>query len=397
MPSNATREAMRVFYLKDGDAVDEVRRSASSDVVDHHGPDIFVNSFLHEQHDAEIWVMARSRQRSSFRAQGIRADEFNGGSSRIAKLFLRPIAFFRILFAILRWRPQRVLCGSTGDQLLACLIGARLCRATLVHARHNRVDLEPIGLRRTLSSSLEKWMLRRIPAAIAHGPYLADQLRETGVAPSRVFEFEVNFPEDTPFRNSDTEESATLLFLGRVEISKGVLDLLEAAAPVLAKQPNAVLEYLGDGGALHVLTEEARRSPVSNQVRVGGPIPHDRVLDRICDALVVITPTRSLFPEGRCMAVLESLVVGVPVIAPDFGPFPYLIEHGVNGLLYKPDSIQELRSSIERIVGNKDLADTLRDGARITSNELRRRRPSFGEATQTAFQTCELRRPCFEQ
>ena len=58
---------------------------------------------------------------------------------------------------------------------------------------------------------------------------------------------------------------------------------------------------------------------------------------------MVVTPTQSQFPEGRCMATMEGLVMGVPVIAPNFGPFPFLVKHGENGLLFEPDSSHDIQ------------------------------------------------------
>ena len=78
-------------------------------------------------------------------------------------------------------------------------------------------------------------------------------------------------------------------------------------------------------------------------------MPHENLADLICESTVVVTPTQSQFPEGRCMATMEGLVMGIPVIAPDFGPFPYLVKHNVNGLLYKPDSVNDLQNKLFKI------------------------------------------------
>ena len=50
------------------------------------------------------------------------------------------------------------------------------------------------------------------------------------------------------------------------------------------------------------------------------------------------------------MSVMEGLVMGLPVIAPNFGPFPYLVKDRVNGLLYVPDSVEQLGRTIDLLL-----------------------------------------------
>ena len=70
------------------------------------------------------------------------------------------------------------------------------------------------------------------------------------------------------------------------------------------------------------------------------------------------------------MSALESLLVGTPVIAPDFGPFPYLVKHARNGLIYAPDSAQALAQALQVLIDEPDLLARLQDGARRSGAEL---------------------------
>jgi glycosyltransferase involved in cell wall biosynthesis len=85
------------------------------------------------------------------------------------------------------------------------------------------------------------------------------------------------------------------------------------------------------------------------------------------------------------MVVMESMVVGVPVIAPDFGPFPFLVKHRGNGLLYTPDSVEALRDALHQALSEPALLDALCRGARQTGLELREPPMTFSEAVNASF------------
>jgi glycosyltransferase involved in cell wall biosynthesis len=85
------------------------------------------------------------------------------------------------------------------------------------------------------------------------------------------------------------------------------------------------------------------------------------------------------------MSAMEGLVMGIPVIAPRFGPFPYLVEDGINGFLYETDSIEDMKKKINNTFEDKDVYKKLRHGAQITSKKLRHPLLTFGEAVKIAF------------
>ena len=86
------------------------------------------------------------------------------------------------------------------------------------------------------------------------------------------------------------------------------------------------------------------------------------------------------------MATMEALVMGVPVIAPDWGPFPYLIRNEQNGLLFMGDSVEELKGAILRVLDDGELYEQLRQGADASCYELRNPAIGFLQAVNAAFE-----------
>ncbi|HFD11560.1 MAG TPA: glycosyltransferase, partial [Crenotrichaceae bacterium] len=124
---------------------------------------------------------------------------------------------------------------------------------------------------------------------------------------------------------------------------------------------------------------------LQNQVVLLGSKPHDEipVIMQECDVLVAAT--RTLVGEGRCMTVMESMVAGTPVIAPDHTAFPFLIKDGVNGLLYEPDSVNDLNKKISKVLYDGSFHSRLKEGAAQYGLTLLEPPMTFSQAVFKAF------------
>jgi glycosyltransferase involved in cell wall biosynthesis len=74
--------------------------------------------------------------------------------------------------------------------------------------------------------------------------------------------------------------------------------------------------------------------------------------------------------ESLGIAIAEALACGVPVVATRVGGIPELVEHMVNGLLVEPDPVS-ISNAILRILGDAELREHLKQGARAFSNHIR--------------------------
>src|SRR5690606_38676795 len=116
-------------------------------------------------------------------------------------------------------------------------------------------------------------------------------------------------------------------------------------------------------GELEALISEVG---VGDAVTLLGHVPDPA--ERVARATVSVL---SRTYEGQPLAVLESLMQGVPVVAYDinYGPRD-MIEHGVNGLLAPPGDEAALTGALGRVLGDPALRARLADGARATVSRL---------------------------
>lgn len=80
------------------------------------------------------------------------------------------------------------------------------------------------------------------------------------------------------------------------------------------------------------------------------------------------------------MVGLEGQAIGLPIIGPAAGPFPFMIRDGIDGLLFEVNSVADLRRKIELALDDSHLRRRLALGALATADRRAKSLRSFGEA-----------------
>lgn len=385
---------MKYAYVKNGDVAAQLEKHANSVVKPiRSGPEAFLSEFLWSNPEARILLVSRFYARREYRMRNVEAVTMAESRSHFGKLVLRIFAFPILLSKILRFRPNRILCGSTGSQLWACTIASYLLSVPLVHSRHNRKggSIDPWYHR--FGAKIDRFCLMRANGVICHGPYLRAEMIRIGLDPSRIIEFDVEFSELAAALSDLRQGTASaakgfnpfILFAGRLEAEKGVLDLVEAMVRLFDDHPEVNLVLAGTGMAEDQIAKFCERHELSARVHLLGYVDRAELASLLSEAVALVTPSKPGFPEGRCMSAMEALVAGTPVIGPRFGPFPYLIKDLENGLLFEPGSVPALSEAISKILTEDSLRDRLRHGARATGLQLQQPPSTFARAVAEAF------------
>jgi glycosyltransferase involved in cell wall biosynthesis len=96
---------------------------------------------------------------------------------------------------------------------------------------------------------------------------------------------------------------------------KGVFDTLEMAHRLERERPSAVhWDICGSGPDLEALKRRQRELGLENVVTLHGFTQPEALRELLARAHVSIVPTRSTFKEGMAQTVVESILVGRPVI-----------------------------------------------------------------------------------
>lgn len=156
----------------------------------------------------------------------------------------------------------------------------------------------------------------------------------------------------------------TVAYVGRMDYLKGVHTLLQAIH-ILEQDDESLPEFAvsiaGSGPDDYVrdlhafVADHGLRS-----VQFVGSKTREEVADILRSARCSIVP--SLWYENMPNSALESMAEGTPVVAPNHGCLPEMIDDGVTGLLVTPSDPQSLAHAIRRLLQDQRGAATM--GAR---------------------------------
>ena len=119
-----------------------------------------------------------------------------------------------------------------------------------------------------------------------------------------------------------------VLYVGRIERAKGVIDLIKAFSAVAAKDVDLAVALLGEGGAMAEV--KALAAPLGDRVRFLGARPLSQVPQWMAASTLVTLPSHA---EGSPNVIREALACGRPVVATNVGGIPELVTSDALGIL----------------------------------------------------------------
>ncbi len=389
--TQAVVKTLRYAYFKAGDAAEELQCiGPTPGLVPEGGPMLYVTSFLHftKGHQTLLHSFGERNAETTSGSSRAYTHPYHAISTPLALLY-KAFILLKILVSLVRFRPDVLICPLMGSPLWTSAIAAKLSGASLVHSRHSIVPLKT-GAWAYISRRLDRLAIGMATACLCHGHFLAKQLMAENVHSDRIFTFEPGFRDFRDSARPDSplllpENSRYFLYAGRLLANKGALDLCLAALPVLTETKDLLLVYAGDGPAEKSIRDCAEQAGLAERVILLGHVAHEALAPLVKNSLFVVTPTQHRCTEGRCKTAAEAHVLGRPVIAPAFGPFPHYLTHDVDALLYEPDNLDKLGKAIRTLAANPELLQRLSHGATTTGEKILDPQTSFLQALKKAF------------
>jgi len=157
----------------------------------------------------------------------------------------------------------------------------------------------------------------------------------------------------------------------RLDGHKGADALLEAMRQVWISHPDAQLVYIGrdsryQGGAM---SEHLRglAGEHAGRMHFTGALPGSQYFAAVAACDVVAIP--SLW-ESFCLAAVEAMALGVPVIGTRGHGFDEYLRDRENGLLVERRDVDALAEAVERLLDSPELRSALGAAAQLTADEL---------------------------
>ncbi len=152
-----------------------------------------------------------------------------------------------------------------------------------------------------------------------------------------------------------------VLFTGRHSQEKNLIILLQSFIHAARQDKELSFLLVGDGPLLASSQEYVISEGMADRIIFAGAIPHDELLKSGIFGATHAFVTASL-TENQPMSILEAQCNGLVCIGPNFRGIPGLIEHNVNGLLVKANSITELSEAILDVFSDEARYNALKEG-----------------------------------
>jgi glycosyltransferase involved in cell wall biosynthesis len=156
-------------------------------------------------------------------------------------------------------------------------------------------------------------------------------------------------------RAARQDSCVRLLFLGWLERSKGIFELIEACRR-LAGSRRFTLDVAGDGNASPEARALVAQHSLGDVVRFRGWLRDQQLLQALSDADVLVLPS---WAEGLPNAMIEAMAAGLAVVVTGVGAIPELITNRHTGLLVEPRNTDELTRALDEIIVDGELRESL--------------------------------------
>ena len=142
-----------------------------------------------------------------------------------------------------------------------------------------------------------------------------------------------------------------LLYHGRVDLRKGLGELI-AALPRILEQAPCTLTVSGIGPDGDAVAAQVAELGLEHVVTLAGYASYDEAPERIRSGDVFVSPTYS---EGFSNTILEAMASGLPVVSTRTVGVVDCLEDGRNGLLVPVGAVDELAEAVVRLLKDAGL------------------------------------------
>jgi len=151
------------------------------------------------------------------------------------------------------------------------------------------------------------------------------------------------------FNEEQGDLEFTFGYLGRLVGDKGINELVRAFVNISKDSPKCRLLLVGNYESdLDPLDKDVMKEIKSNAKIIEAGFQSD-IRPFLAEMDVFVFPS---YREGFGVSVMEALSMEVPVIVSDIIGCNEIVEHGVNGLLVKPKSLDDLTQTMHFVLSN---------------------------------------------
>ena len=150
-------------------------------------------------------------------------------------------------------------------------------------------------------------------------------------------------------------EKKQIGYIGRIEVEKGVLHLVDAFAEIKDEFPEWNLMFVGAGGAKNDLYSYILSKNLEKQVKFKIAVNHDSVVSVLQNLDILVLPSYDTFEwrEQFGHILIEAMSCKIPVIGSTGGEISNVIKDA--GFVFEQKNIEQLSDKLKTLMNDKEL------------------------------------------
>jgi len=291
-------------------------------------------------------------------------------------LLFHPINIFKVVDAARRIKPDIIIAhnsiagfaGMLAKKLTGCFTVVDMTDMLFEYLSHYP---KPFSLVRHLGTYVEDRVIRQADKIVIISNAMKKKLIQKGAKRESM---DVVYDGVTPalFR-LDKVVAAKLrqkyaAGSENVVMFHGVIDpqdrpeiLAEAAMSVLKRNPNTIFWIVGDGAAVSMMRDKARKSGIEKHFFFSGWIPYQKIPEFIsaCDVGLVILPSAASGEVRVTLKGFEYWACEKPIVVAELPALKEIVMPWRTGLFYKPEDPTDLAEKICILLDDKRLGQKM--------------------------------------
>lgn len=152
-------------------------------------------------------------------------------------------------------------------------------------------------------------------------------------------------------------------YIGRLSTEKGVKNFVDSIPLVLEKEKNTKFLIIGEGSMRNELIKKLSEYSIQDSAIFAGFVLHRDLPKYLSIIDLLVLPS---YREHLPVTILESMAVGIPVIASSVGAIPEVIDDCENGILLKENNPESICDAISCLKKDKKLRAHISQNSRKT-------------------------------
>ncbi len=203
-------------------------------------------------------------------------------------------------------------------------------------------------------------LLKEADIKISISSFVAKKMKGIGIESkvvANIREFKDSPKKDIKFKEKYKLKKIVLSYLGRLEDTKGIVNLVDYIKEILKENKNICLFIAGEGPDRKVIEDIIKKENLKEKIVLAGKIPYKDIAQVYLNSDVILFPP--VWNEPFSGIPLEAINFGKPIIASKTGGTVDSVIEGKTGFLVNPLDKKSWQESLLKLINNKRLRENM--------------------------------------